>query len=483
MNSSLDRDAPPGLRMTDLPETGGIGGIADRLPIYITYTDIDGHVRYANPALLRAVGKPGFRSGGHLRELLGEDIYARTEPQMRRVMQGETVRFVDTVAGAAASRHLELTFVPDLDPQGNVRGYFGIGYDLTDRIRQANLVASREQQLHSILNSMAEGLVMLDREGRFVETNPAAEQLLSLTREQILAPDSQGLRWEAVDEDGAPLRRDEMPVSRTLHSGVPSRESIIGIRIGDGPIRWLSVNAEPLYNGADPEPSGAVGTFSDVTALRASVERIRTLMSRVEDVRAEERRELGLLLHEGIAQDLFSIRLALGNLRRDLRGAQAEAVEAISGIADRCLADTRQLAHRLRPTGPDNLPIGEAIAQHARYFAGVSGLQIRVHHDGCPAVADESLRLLLFRAAQEALTNIARHAQAACVDLSLLQIDGMVELRVTDDGIGVQPGALEKSGSLGLLGMAERARAAGGSLKIEGGPDGGTSLILRLPLG
>jgi signal transduction histidine kinase len=226
-----------------------------------------------------------------------------------------------------------------------------------------------------------------------------------------------------------------------------------------------------------------VGTFSDVTALRASVERIRTLMNRVEEVSAEERRELGLLLHEGIAQDLFSMRLALDNLQRGLQGAQLRSAQEIAGIADRALAETRQLAQQLRPTGPDHLPIGEIIAQHARYFEGVSGLRITVQHEDCQAIADEPLRLQLFRAAQEALTNIARHAQATRVELSLRCVGGMVELRVTDDGIGVPPGALEKAGSLGLLGMSERARAAGGSLRIEAGPGKGTSLTLTLPLG
>jgi PAS domain S-box-containing protein len=345
------------------------------------------------------------------------------------------------------------------------------------------LVAPRDQQLASILSSMGEGMVMLDRDGRIVEANPAAEQLLSLTREQFLDPEGADVPWEAMDENGTRLERGQMPVSRTLRSGVPSRGTVIGIRIADGPVRWLSVNAEPLFNGADPEPSGAVGTFLDVTALRESVERIRTLMKRVEDVRAEERRELGLLLHEGIAQDLFSMRLALGNLQRELQGAQLRSVQEIAGIADRALAETRQLARQLRPTAPDHQPIGEIIAQHARYFEGVSGLRITVQHEDCPAITDDSLRQQLFRAAQEALTNIARHAQATRVELSLRRINGMVELRVTDDGIGVQPGALEKAGSLGMLGMSERARAAGGSFRIEGGPEKGTILTLTLPLG
>jgi signal transduction histidine kinase len=241
------------------------------------------------------------------------------------------------------------------------------------------------------------------------------------------------------------------------------------------------VNAHPLYNGKDPRPSGVVGTFADVTAQRASVERIRELVQRVEDVREQERRELALLLHEGLAQDLFSMRLTLGNLGREWPSSHMHALEELSRVLDRCLSDTRQVASSLRPTGPENQPIGQAIGQHVRYFAGLSKLRIQLH-DEAPGITDESTRLLLFRAAQEALANVARHAQATCVDVFLEPVGTQVELRIADDGIGLAPGSLDKPGSLGLLGIRERARAVGGMFRIEPNAAGGTTLVLRLPV-
>jgi two-component system, NarL family, sensor histidine kinase UhpB len=464
---------------------GGIGGILDGLPVLISYTDVEGRFLYGNSALLRACGKPlDTPAGLHARELLGEVQYARCAAHMKRVVRGETVTFLDSNDAGGEPRHLELTFVPDFGAQGNVQGFFGIGYDLTARVQREASVASSEQQLRGILRTMAEALVIHDREGRVIEANPAAEEMLSLTREQLLGWNVARPYWKVVDEYGAPLAPEQLPVIRTLRTGEPLRGQIVGIHIENAPVRWISVNAHPLYDGRDKRPSGVVGTFADVTALRDSLERIRQLAQRMEDVREQERRELALLLHEGLAQDLFSMRLAVGNQLRGSHDAQShlQALQDLSRVLDRCLADTRQLASGLRPTGPVDRPIGQVIAQHARYFEGLSKLRIQLFEGAAPAISDEPMRLLLFRAAQEALSNVARHARATRVDVHLESIGEQVELRVADDGIGLAPGSLDKPGSLGLLGIRERARAVGGTFTIDRNAGGGTTLVLRLPV-
>jgi PAS domain S-box-containing protein len=462
---------------------GSIGEFLDHLPALISYTDAHGYLQYANRSLLRALGKPlDTPIGVPARQVMGDDVYSRADPHIARALGGERTTFLDSTLVDGQPRHLELTFVPDTDAAGHVQGYIGIGYDLTDRIQRESSVASREQQLSSILHTMAEGMVIHDREGRLIEANPAAERLLSLTRSQLLGWNVMHPHWKSLDEDGAPLSADDLPVMRALRTGVPERNQTVGIQIADSPVRWLSVNAQPLYNGRDVGPSGVVGTFVDVTAVRDSVHRIRSLVQRVEDVREQERHELGLLLHEGLAQDLFSARLALGNLRRDLPLQHHASLEELSTIIDRCLGDTRQVAGSLRPTGPVDRPIGEVIAAHARYFEVLSKLRIEVFTQSKLRVTDETIRLLLFRATQEALTNIVRHARALRADVFLEASPQRVELRVADDGVGMAPGSMEKSGSLGLLGIRERARNLGGSLNIERNVAGGTTLVLTLPL-
>jgi PAS domain S-box-containing protein len=462
---------------------GGIGGFLDRLPTLIFYTDSHGSLQYANRALLLALGRPlDSPAGIPASQVLGGEVYARASAFIARALGGESTTYLDSTLVNGQPRHLELTFVPDADAAGHVHGYIGIGYDMTDRVQRESSVASREQQLSSILHTMAEGLVIHDREGRLIEANPAAERLLSLTRAQLMGWDILHPHWKTLGEDGSTLPAVDLPVMRVLRTGVPERDQIVGIQIADSPVRWISVNAQPLYNGRDAGPSGVLGTFVDVTAVKESVERIRGLVKRVEDVREQERHALALLLHEGLAQDLFSARLALGNLLRDLPAERHSSLEELSIIIDRCLADTRQVAGSLRPTGPADRPIGEVIAAHARYFEGLSKLRIDVHIQSQLPVTDEATRLLLFRATQEALTNIVRHAGALRADVFLEASLQQVELRVADDGVGMAPGSMEKSGSLGLLGIRERARSMGGSMGIEHNATGGTTLVLRLPL-
>jgi PAS domain S-box-containing protein len=476
----LSREVPSNVNIL---REGGIGGFLDRLPLLISYADTGERLQYANRALLFALGRPMDTPVGlPVRELLGDDIYSRAQEHVRRVLRGERTTFLDSTIVEGVPRHLELTFVPDVGAAGTVQGYIGIGYDLTDRVQRESIVASREQELSSILHTMAEGLVIHDRSGRLIEANPAAERLLALSRAQLLGWTAANPHWNALAEDGSPLQAGDLPVLRALRTGVPERGVIIGIRIAESQVRWLSVNAQPLYNGIDAGPSGVVGTFVDVTAVRDSVERIRALVQRVEDVREQERHELALLLHEGLAQDLFSARLALRNLRRELPGERHAALEELSTIIDRCLVDTRQVAGSLRPTGPADRPIGEVLIEHARYFEGLSKLRILVQAQSQFPVTDQAVRLLLFRSTQEALTNIARHARALNVEVLLEATLEQVELRVVDDGIGIAPGSLDKAGSLGLLGIRERARTLGGSLAVERNAMGGTTLVLKLPL-
>ena len=467
----------------NLLREGAIGGILDRLPVLISYTDAEGRFQYANTAMLNACGSPlDMPAGVHARDVLGERIYARVTQHMERAVRGEAVTFMDANDASEQLRHLELTFIPDQDTSGRVHGYIGIGYDLTDRIEREGKLAAREQHLSSILHTMAEGLVIHDREGALVEANPAAEQLLHLTRSELFEWDVAHPHWEVVDEDGDVLEPDQIPVIRALRSGMPVRGEVAGIRIPGLPTRWLKVNAQPLYDGRDPRPSGVVGTFADITALRDSMERIRGLAQRVEDVREKERRDLALLLHEGLAQDLFAMQLTLSSLQREWPESYGSALDELSRVLDRCLADVRQVAGGLRPTGSVNRPIGQAIAEHARYFEGIANLAIHLHVGDTAEIRDEPTRLLLFRSAQEALSNVARHARATRVDLHLEIAGSHVELRVSDNGVGLAEGALDKAGSLGLLGLRERTRSVDGVLEIQRNEAGGTTILLRLPL-
>jgi signal transduction histidine kinase len=144
--------------------------------------------------------------------------------------------------------------------------------------------------------------------------------------------------------------------------------------------------------------------------------------------------------------------------------------------------DTRMLANELHPVALTYFNLGLVLREHVRRFESRSNLRITVSEaDEIPAL-DEKIQLLFFRAAQEALTNVARHAGAQTVDIVLSSGDGRVIMEIRDDGVGITEAAMRKPHSLGLLGLRERVAALGGSFEMRRGEPSGTSLIIALPV-
>jgi len=249
----------------------------------------------------------------------------------------------------------------------------------------------------------------------------------------------------------------------------------------DGSMRYSHVEFVPKRS--DGEVIGLYALATDVTELRESYHRIRELAQRLETIREDERRSIAQVLHEGIAQDLFAIFLGVDRLRAqavdhpDMTKACQDLAEAIS----KCMDATRQIANELRPTMLAHVPVSAALRDHARFFAGLSGLNIRVSEIASVPTLDETTGLVLFRAAQEALTNVARHAQASCVDIVLGADSKSITMDITDDGVGIDDAALEKAGSYGLLGIRERVDALGGALLLRKNPVAGTTVSVQLP--
>lgn len=218
-------------------------------------------------------------------------------------------------------------------------------------------------------------------------------------------------------------------------------------------------------------------------ALREAQERSRALAERLAAVREEERRGVAVLLHDGIAQELFALKLDLRRLQAFVkrRGAK-EIFEEINLTVSKCMESIRQMANDLRPVALAYSSVFNVIAEHARHFEERSNLRINVIQTTPFPPLAESIQLLLFRAAQEALTNVARHAGATSVDI-ILRTDGdRVAMEITDDGVGIGEGVATKPRSLGLLALRERIAALGGDLTVRRSEPNGTSMIVEIPM-
>jgi signal transduction histidine kinase len=218
--------------------------------------------------------------------------------------------------------------------------------------------------------------------------------------------------------------------------------------------------------------------------LQRNEREFRRLGRAVWRVQEDERRRLARELHDGVGQNLTAIKhrlAAIANtLPQDANNVQA-ALDAAIALCSDTLEDTRQLSRLLRPPVLDDLGLEAALRWLARTQGEASGLDIAVDIGPLPAL-DTDLQTLLFRVAQEALNNIARHAQARSVLLRLVERAGKVQLQVADDGRGCEPEAAMRSGGSGLGGMRERLRLYDGTLDMHSTPGAGTRLRAVVPL-
>jgi two-component system, NarL family, sensor histidine kinase UhpB len=199
----------------------------------------------------------------------------------------------------------------------------------------------------------------------------------------------------------------------------------------------------------------------------------------------EERRRLARDLHDEVNQALTAILLRLEALAHDTPPQRAAEVTELKKLVNQAMEELLNLARQLRPTALDDHGLTAAIDAQLKRFAARTGVEVRLHAEGDPDQLDEDQKSVIYRVAQEALANVGRHAGATAVDVELDVDDHTSELRVRDDGEGFDPAEIARVGSrngtgLGLKGMAERARLAGGELQVLSAPGGGTTVTLRV---
>ncbi len=218
--------------------------------------------------------------------------------------------------------------------------------------------------------------------------------------------------------------------------------------------------------------------------LEANEREFRRLGRAVWNVQEDERRRLARELHDGLGQNLTALKQSLWQVLQelpdDLAGPRARLAEAVS-LCGEVLDDTRQLSRLLRPPILDDLGLEPALHWLARSIDAAGPMRVVLEVEPLPPL-DAELQTLVFRVAQEALNNAARHANAASVLLRVAVRDGQLLLQVIDDGCGCEPAVALRSGGSGLGGMRERVQLYGGRLVLSSAPGQGTRVRVDVPL-
>jgi PAS domain S-box-containing protein len=184
--------------------------------------------------------------------------------RIERQPEGQVVRWIRKDGEII---HVESRGVVLRGPTGEPVGFEGIVRDITARVRAEASLREGEARLRSVYAAMAEGVLIFDGDGRIVDGNASAERILGMQRERLLGR-SATENWHVIRSDGTPFPPVEYPANRTLRTGLPVRNELMGLLQPDGLVRWLSMSSEPLRLGAAERVHGVLTSFADMTAER-----------------------------------------------------------------------------------------------------------------------------------------------------------------------------------------------------------------------
>jgi signal transduction histidine kinase len=359
---------------------------------------------------------------------------------------------------------------------------------------------------------MSQGICVVDAELRLVAWNsryaslfdypPELLQVLHKVADLTRYAVTLGIVGEVFDEDTREAR-----VHRRLQHMRAGTRHLSERRFPDGTV--VEIRGNPMPGG------GFVATFTDVTAFRqaeVALKRINeTLEQRVEErthalneayaqlaareearaqllrklisAQEDERKRIARELHDETSQSLAVLAMGLEAVQDALRNGKAPRLDEVKALAVRTLEEVHRLILDLRPAVLDDLGLFSAIRWYAERYLSTRGIAVRCEIHELEHRLPPEVEIALFRIAQEAMNNIARHAKAESVLIQLAPEGRELRIEIEDDGQGFDPAVQPADRPhYGLLGIRERAELLGGTAVLDSAPGQGTRLEIRVPL-
>jgi PAS domain S-box-containing protein len=493
-----------------------LAAIVDSSDDAIVSKTLDGVIVSWNRGAQRLFGYTAAEAiGQHISLIIPEDRKEEEVEVLARLRRGETIDHFETVRRAKDGRlvHISLTVSPIRNAHGAIIGASKVARDIAERQHSAELRA----RLAAIVDSSDDAIVGKTLEGIITSWNRGAERLFGYTAAEAVGQHISLIipteRRSEEDDVLARVRRGEridhfetirqakdgrqVHISLTVSPIRDTKGHVIGAskvarditgRIqAEEALRRAHEELEERVRARTAELSSAHESLRVETAERRRVEQERIqLLTRLVLAQEDERRRIARDLHDQLGQQLTALRLTLEILkaqsvgRTELR-VQVETLEALALQLDE---DVAFRVWELRPTVLEDLGLQAALTNYVRHWSKHFGIPAQLHTGQS---TDERLtseaETVMYRLAQEALNNVAKHARAEHVDVVLERTSDHMSLIIEDNGVGFDASNAETIGEgLGLLGMRERAVLVGANLQIESTPGRGTTVILRAPV-
>jgi PAS domain S-box-containing protein len=331
----------------------------------------------------------------------------------------------------------------------------------------AEALSESRRWLGALFDNALDAILVIDDEGRYVDANPAATALLGYSREELLSltaqdvtslanPDRVQQAWRAFRTQGA--YSGELQLLRK-----------------DGSV----CNAE-FRSVANILPGIHFGIARDIRDRRRMEEEREALSRRIVQLQEDERSVISRELHDEVGQLLTGLRLMIEHA--DAVGA-ADRRPEMKRVVNEVIRRVRDISMNLRPPMLDELGVLPTLLWQIERFEKQTDITVEFRHANLDRRFPREIELAAFRVVQEALTNVAKHAQAARVRVEVWATEETLGARIEDQGRGFEVQSALGGPSSGLSGIRERCRLLEGSLRIEAKPGEGALLLVELPLG
>ncbi len=369
------------------------------------------------------------------------------------------------------------------DERGRLRGFVNLTRDITERKRAEESLRLFESAIEQANEAITITTPELDPPGpRIIFVNPAFTHMTGYSAAEVLGQTPRILQGP----------KTERAVLDELREKLARGEAFEGMAINyrkDGSEFYLEWRVDPIRNERG-EVTHFVAVQRDVTERMRAKEARMQLQLQLIAAHEEERRRLSRELHDQIGQYLPALMLGLKALEETVPSQPHHATQVgqLQKIATHIAHDVQNLARELRPAALDEFGLANTLTSYVEEWSQRHGIAVDFHRTGFDGDArlPPHVEMTLYRIAQEAFTNILKHAQARDVSLILERKRRGVKMIVEDDGQGFDVEALMKAPPaerrLGLLGMRERVALINGSLQIESAPGAGTTIVVNLPV-
>lgn len=361
-----------------------------------------------------------------------------------------------------------------LDESSTMAGVVVTLLDITEHKLARDSLLESEERFRQAFDNAPVGMAIYSPDGRLLSANPwlcrlmgySEEDLRQLTPEQVTLPTDFSREFNLLGK----LLRGEL-------SSVCLEKTLI---CRDG-LRLVVRKNVSVVRNAQARPVTLIGQIEDISGLKEaqSAAFSRSLVAAQE----AERKRISHELHDEIGQSLTALKITLGRARKQVSEPSAlESLDHAQLIISSLMNEIRGIAHRLRPPELDQLGLVASLRNYLEKTLRAGDLEISFDSNVGERRFSPDIELCCFRVTQEAATNCLRHAGAQRFDVELKFAAGRLTLTIRDDGAGFDLAARKDGGTLGLTGMRERVKAAGGKLVINSSPRLGTEIRACFPV-